>query len=114
MTPIPKPKRLRDRQATKAARKEYCEVCGMKAYSGAHHVNPVSEGGPDMVENLIQLCFDCHIGKAHGGHYSREYLFSIIALREGRYTEEIMEIVSEARSCRHVHQGHVDIQAVQS
>ena len=30
----------------------------------AHHIIPVSEGGKDMLDNLITLCKDCHRGNS--------------------------------------------------
>ena len=97
MASVPKRKRVRDRATCKSVRKPYCEVCGEKAYGGCHHVISVGSGGGDLVENLIQLCKNCHINKAHGGHYSKDFLFEIIAKREGKTLEEIKKIAWGAK-----------------
>jgi len=38
-----------------------CQVCmGCKTNLNAHHTIPLSEGGRDILENLITVCEDCH------------------------------------------------------
>lgn len=49
-----------------------CEVCGIQGYEtdggtsflSTHHVNPLSEGGPDTIRNVVAVCETCH-GKLH-------------------------------------------------
>ncbi len=77
----------------KSLRKDYCEVCGGRAYGGVHHVISKGSGGPDHVYNGIQLCQSCHIFEAHGGHLSKRFLFAIIAKREGVERKEVEETV---------------------
>ena len=95
MPSVEKRKRVRDRVACKDARRDYCEVCGRSTVEGegAHHIVSQGSGGPDIPENLIMLCWQCHIGKAHGGHYSKDFLFSVVARREGKTAEEVREYV---------------------
>ena len=50
------------------ARDEFrCQYCGATAASGAvlqlDHINPLSRGGNDSLENLVTACFDCNNGK---------------------------------------------------
>jgi len=84
-----KPCRLVDPVAYYAAQKFYCEICGTRAYGGAHHVISRGAGGPDHPLNLIQLCAQCH-SKVHAGNISRKRLWEIIARRE-RMTPEGVE-----------------------
>ena len=38
-----------------------CQICrGCKTNLHAHHIIPLSEGGEDVLDNLITLCEDCH------------------------------------------------------
>ena len=94
---VPKRKRIKDRVTLKEMRKPYCEVCGRRAYGGVHHITPRSCFGPDIRENGIQLCHECHIFKAHGGHYSKEFLYDIVAKREGKTIDEVIEAVENCR-----------------
>lgn len=58
----------------------YCESCGQKApfirasngtpYLEAHHTEPLSEGGLDIIENVIALCPNCHREAHYGKSYS--------------------------------------------
>lgn len=49
-----------------------CEVCGKLGYGTSrarhflevHHIVPLSEGGPDVVTNVVAVCETCH-GKLH-------------------------------------------------
>lgn len=40
----------------------YCEIpnCNEPPYMGPHHIKYRSEGGSDVEENLIELCFGHH------------------------------------------------------
>lgn len=43
-----------------------CGYCGRTPPAvvlEADHIDPVSKGGPDIIENLITACFDCNRGK---------------------------------------------------
>ncbi len=37
-----------------------CQFCGSQEYLHAHHIRFRSQGGSDIEENLITLCFACH------------------------------------------------------
>ena len=39
-----------------------CEVCGQEAMPTPHHLISVGLGGCDVVENMLSLCANCHIG----------------------------------------------------
>lgn len=54
-----------------------CELCGNPApfvrvtgegYLEVHHVLPLSQGGPDIVENAVAVCPNCH----RAAHYARD------------------------------------------
>ncbi len=55
-------------RAVKQAEDDTCQVCGRRLkdvrsgspYSEAHHVQPLSAGGPDAAENVLCLCPLCH------------------------------------------------------
>lgn len=57
----------------------YCEWCGKpgfamadgKVYLETHHIIPLSEGGPDTIENVVALCPNHH-REAHFGAHARE------------------------------------------
>jgi len=42
-----------------------CVHCGSVAVN-ADHIVPLSQGGPDTVENQQALCAGCHKAKTHG------------------------------------------------
>ena len=55
-----------------------CELCKKDApfvringepFLEVHHVVPLSEGGPDLIENAVALCPNCH-REAHHGEYA--------------------------------------------
>ena len=64
------------RQWVLARAKGYCELCGEKGfetisrrlYLETHHIDPLSEGGADLVTNVIALCPNDH----RKAHYSVE------------------------------------------
>lgn len=45
-----------------------CRICGAKNNLEAHHVVPVSKGGPDCLQNLVILCFICHEQQEYYDH----------------------------------------------
>ncbi len=86
---IPKPTRVKSPANIKAARKPYCEYCGMWGYTESHHVTSRGAGGGDEMENLISLCTgpgtrDCH-GRAQRYEIGRESLREIVRRRDGAY-----------------------------
>ncbi len=67
-----------------------CELCGADApffrpdespYLEVHHIKPLSEGGPDVVENAAALCPNCHRACHHSSEAQshRSALVTIIA-----------------------------------
>lgn len=93
---IPKPKRIRDKQAVYMAQKWKCEKCHKRAYGGPHHIISVGSGGPDHPWNLIQLCGSCHT-KAHTAEILRGELWDIVAKRENMETDDIKGKVNSMR-----------------
>ncbi|MDC0135743.1 HNH endonuclease [Sulfitobacter sp.] len=52
---------------TTASRKRYasflsgvCQVCYSKGLTEPHHIVPISSGGPDSLNNVVELCLQCH------------------------------------------------------
>ena len=81
-------------------KKDYCEYCGKRSQGeGVHHIIHRGNGGPDIKENLIQLCPDHHrLGKAiHRGNITRDELWEIVATREGKSVDEVQDIVWASR-----------------
>lgn len=79
-----------------------CECCGVPCPESreCHHVFTRGAGGPDIRENLIGLCFQCH-RRFHDGHEPRrETMLAIIAEREGKTVEAIVEAVNAKRRLR--------------
>lgn len=97
MAAIPKPRRIRDPGAIAEARRDYCEYCGRVSHGGPHHIVTRGAYGPDIVCNLVQLCYDCHYGKVPSGKLSKQALFELVARREGMTVEEVERMVYEAR-----------------
>jgi hypothetical protein len=69
-----------------------CGYCGDAApfvrpnrqpYLEVHHVLPLSEGGPDTVDNAIALCPNCH-RRVHHGSDRRDVRRSLLRAIEGR------------------------------
>ena len=73
---IPKPKRIADPAAVKAARKDSCELCYKHARTEVHHIKSRGAGGDDLPANMIALCPICH-HKVHQGNIPRERLRKI-------------------------------------
>ncbi|MGD0154026.1 MAG: hypothetical protein ABSC17_09790 [Thermacetogeniaceae bacterium] len=84
-----KPKRLVDKKAVAACRKEYSEISELPAYGEPHHIYPVSVGGPDHRYNLIQLDIFEHYGKVASGELTQDELLRKVAEREGIDMEEM-------------------------
>ncbi|MEM3453203.1 MAG: HNH endonuclease [Candidatus Hadarchaeum sp.] len=89
---LPKERRVKSRIAIQRSKKPYCELCGKPASGEPHHIRYRSQGGSDIPENLIQLCFNCHRA-VHDGKISRDELLRVVASREGRKKEEIAETI---------------------
>jgi len=62
---------IRDTELTTKLKCMYnheCQICGHRivlqsgtGYAEAHHIFPLGEGGPDVPENLICVCPNCHV-----------------------------------------------------
>ena len=70
----------------------YCELCSQQApfkkksgapYLECHHIKWLAKGGPDIPENTVALCPNCH-RKMHSRNDKKDqdYLFSIAANRK--------------------------------
>ncbi len=51
-----------------------CEVCQCNALNEIHHIVYRSNGGQDVIENLIGLCRSCH-NKAHDLVLDPDFLY---------------------------------------
>jgi hypothetical protein len=95
-----KHKRIDDRPTVEEMKKEYCEVCKNSTLRNGkiidpHHIYTKGASSPDIPENLIQLCWDCHYEKAHGGKYSKAFLLGIVAERENTTVDEIIDKINK-------------------
>ena len=43
-----------------------CEVCRSARAVHMHHIKRRSQGGESTPENLLHVCYDCHIVRIHG------------------------------------------------
>jgi hypothetical protein len=91
---FPKNVRIKNKKVKERVRKNSCEVCGHPAYKLPHHIESVGSGGPDMEENQIQLCQECHT-KAHGGKIAKRFLFSIVAKRMKMDIDDLIDGVKQ-------------------
>lgn len=93
---LPKHRRIESMNTFNKCKKPFCEICGKPTYgTGPHHIVTRGACGPDMEENLIQLCMECH-HLAHSQGYSKEKLFSIVGRRIGKSSEEIEHAIRVA------------------
>ena len=37
-----------------------CQKCGCYTVSAPHHIKKTSQGGSDIMENMIAICLKCH------------------------------------------------------
>lgn len=93
---IPKNKRIVDKKVIAMMRKTTCERCHCRAYGEPHHIFTRGSNGGDIQENLIQLCFDCHLG-AHDGRIGQRELIDLVAAREGKTAQAIIKINRKAQ-----------------
>lgn len=98
--------RVEDPDVIKAARKNYCELCGRPAYKEPHHIKSRGAGGGDIPENLIQLCAEHHFA-AHTGNLPRGDLVKIVAVRENKTPEEICQIIGLNLAVDNIKPGNV-------
>lgn len=64
-----------------------CQVCGQEGDTEAHHIVPLSADGPDTLNNLVELCLNCHsLAHNHRSSWRRKALEGIAkAKAEGKY-----------------------------
>ena len=93
---FPKFARIRNQETIEKCKLPNCEICGRMTNNEPHHIITRGAGGPDIAENLIQLCPICHT-KAHSGDFTREKLFDIVARRLKTTREQIEEKIKKIR-----------------
>ena len=83
----------------RAARREYCEVCGREVENredgSVHHIVHRSRRGPDHEYNLLMMCNECHRNKAHKGEFTDKFLFGIVADKYNVSIFEVERVVTE-------------------
>jgi 5-methylcytosine-specific restriction protein A len=67
---------IRDTKVSKWIKKLWnnqCQICGTiidllnnDTYSEAHHIHPLKNGGPDIIDNLLCVCPNCHVKLDYG------------------------------------------------
>lgn len=87
--------RHKDRAAIEKTKQDRCEVCGAPAHGDPHHIVTVGAGGPDMEENLVQLCWNCHYGRIPAGKLNKAELFKLVARRMRITAEEAIKRVEQ-------------------
>ena len=84
-----------------------CTVCFKEGETHLHHIVPRKQGGPDTLNNLIELCLACH-AKAHferADWQKRQRAGIERAKMEGKYlgrkptarnkTDDVMRLIKE-------------------
>lgn len=89
---------IRDSELTAKLKNIYnneCQICGYhidlpngQRYAEAHHIFPLSEGGPDISENIICVCPNCHV----------ELDYCVIKI----FLEELLMVRGHIISCQYV------------
>ena len=78
--PVPKNKRIVNKKLIDK-KKHNCEYCGKKnCWTNTHHIISKGAGGNDTIDNLIELCGNCH-RDVHDGKIQKEKLLQIINSR---------------------------------
>lgn len=92
--------RIKNQAVIAACRKDRCEYCGRPAGGEPHHIISRGTGGPDAVENLVQLCGTCHRA-VHAGKIDEKAILWIVAHRLNstptKLKERIWEIMRVGR-----------------
>ena len=79
--PVPKNERKKDKKLINK-KKHNCEYCGKKnCCTHTHHIKSRGAGGDDTEDNLIELCWLCHI-KVHSGEINKQELKEIVKRRK--------------------------------
>ena len=94
--PFAKHARVRNQATIDSCRRDYCEMCGRPTGNEPHHIFPRGAGGPDIPENLIQLCQICH-QKAHSGVFTKERLLKIVGRRLKIKYDKQLELIQSLR-----------------
>lgn len=89
-----KSKRVKSQKTINGVRKGFCEICG-RVGNQVHHVISKGAGGPDIEENLINLCAECHI-RVHDGSIGREIVWGYVAIRVRKTVEQVRAVVANA------------------
>lgn len=94
---FPKFSRVRNQSVIDDCKRDTCEICGARCYRNEpHHIISRGAGGPDIQENLIQLCPKCH-REVHDGKYDNNLLFRVVASRLHKSQQEVEETIRKVR-----------------
>ena len=79
---------LRDTNITRRIKETYdhrCQLCKTSIeigqgcrYAEAHHLRPLSQGGPDVMENVLCLCPNHHVMLDYGGMKLQKSVFQLL------------------------------------
>ena len=98
---LPKAARVQNQAVIDACRRPTCEICGRPAGGEPHHIITRGAGGPDIPENLIQLCRTCHT-KAHTGELEKTRIMWAVANRLRKTPSAVEDYVDKV-----IKQGYV-------
>ncbi len=76
------------RQAVKERDRKRCRRCGNKNGIQLHHVQYLSQGGKDEIENILVLCLLCHQGVHANSLDWKPILFMMLSDQEKNMTVE--------------------------
>lgn len=78
-----------------------CRVCLSDKDVSPHHIQFRSEGGNDILENLISLCFNCHRWAHDGGYVTvngkeeyvnaRNFMINFLIILNDKRYEKVLE-----------------------
>lgn len=71
------------RKAVNERDRGFCVYCGSDRNTAIHHIKPRAEGGTDYIENLVTLCYSCHM-KQH----KEEHIYHLMRSRMQEYAIE--------------------------
>jgi len=94
------PKKIADEVLVKSGRR--CSICNK--FCGTkielHHIKPKYQGGEDIVDNCILLCFDCHadVGSYNSNHpKGKKYSEKELKMHREKLYEKMVKFIPEIK-----------------